>query len=230
MCGRLTQVIDGIRVVIEMGYTQHPQLRLDLVPRYNVPPGSRVAALHRLDDDGEPRVEELFWNYQPAWAASKGRAYPNARIEKVSSSAFYKDAWQNARRVIVPASGWYEWLLQPDGSKQPYYIVPRDGGPLYLAGITLWQPGQPSDAPARGMAIITADAEGGMVDIHDRRPVVLAASDAALWLDRMAPLPLAAELISRHRRPSEDFEWWPVSRAVGNVRNTAATLIHPIAL
>jgi putative SOS response-associated peptidase YedK len=39
------------------------------------------------------------------------------------------------------------------------------------------------DVPSAGFSIITADAAGGMVDVHDRRPVVFSAEDAALWLN-----------------------------------------------
>ncbi|WP_373989082.1 SOS response-associated peptidase family protein [Duganella sp. BuS-21] len=34
-----------------------------------------------------------------------------------------------------------------------------------------------------GFAIVTDDAEGGMTDIQNRRPVVFTASDAAAWMD-----------------------------------------------
>ena len=33
---------------------------------------------------------------------------------------------------------------------------------------------------SNGYTIVTADAQGGLVDVHDRRPVVLSAADAAL--------------------------------------------------
>jgi len=35
--------------------------------------------------------------------------------------------------------------------------------------------------------IISADSAGGMVDIHDRRPVVLAPELALEWLDLATP-------------------------------------------
>lgn len=33
-----------------------------------------------------------------------------------------------------------------------------------------------------GFMIVTADAEGGMIDVHHPRPIVFSAPDAALWL------------------------------------------------
>lgn len=34
-----------------------------------------------------------------------------------------------------------------------------------------------------GFMIVTADTEGGMIDVHHRRPIVFSAPDAAPWLD-----------------------------------------------
>lgn len=42
--------------------------------------------------------------------------------------------------------------------------------------------------------IVTADAAGGTVDVHDRRPVVLSAEDAAVWMDPATPDDVAEQL------------------------------------
>lgn len=34
-----------------------------------------------------------------------------------------------------------------------------------------------------GFTIVTANTRGGLVDVRDRRPVVLSAEDAAMWLN-----------------------------------------------
>lgn len=79
----------------------------------------------------------------------------------------------------MPADGWYEWAKLEDGTKQPYYI--HGDGPLYFAALTAWEPGAELDA-AHGFAIVTNDAKGGMVDVHDRRPVALPADLAIHWM------------------------------------------------
>lgn len=49
-----------------------------------------------------------------------------------------------------------------------------------------------------------------MVDIHDRRAVVLTPDLAREWLE-----------------PAEAFEWFKVGTAAGNVRNKGPDLIKP---
>lgn len=77
--------------------------------------------------------------------------------------------------------------------------------------------------------IITADVQGGMVDIHDRRPVVVAPELAREWLDPATPKERAKEMMIRQGEPSEAFEWFRISTAVGNVRNHGPELIVPLA-
>jgi putative SOS response-associated peptidase YedK len=77
-----------------------------------------------------------------------------------------------------------------------------------------------------GFVIITADAQGGMVYIHDRRPVVLASELTREWLDLATPKERAEQMVLSQGEPSEAFEWFRVSAAVGNVRNQGAHLIE----
>lgn len=73
--------------------------------------------------------------------------------------------------------------------------------------------------------IITADSAGGMVDIHDRRPVVLTPHLAREWLDPATPTTRAEQMVLHQGEPSEVFEWFRVDAAVGNVRNKGPGLI-----
>lgn len=71
---------------------------------------------------------------------------------------------------------------------------------------------------------MTANAQGGMVDVHDRRPVVFTAADAATWLDPATPPELAEQLARSVALGPDSFEWFMVDRAVGNVRNEGVHL------
>ncbi|TDR46232.1 SOS response associated peptidase (SRAP) [Pseudomonas brenneri] len=75
--------------------------------------------------------------------------------------------------------------------------------------------------------IITTDSAGGMVDIHDRRPVVLTPELAREWLDPATPKERAEQLVLHQGEPAEVFEWFKVETAVGNVRNKGPELIEP---
>ncbi|EPU1531249.1 TPA: SOS response-associated peptidase family protein, partial [Pseudomonas aeruginosa] len=78
-----------------------------------------------------------------------------------------------------------------------------------------------------GFVIITADAEGGMIDIHDRRPVVLSPELAREWVDGATPPERAEQMVLQEGEAPEVFTWYRVDRAVGNVRNQGAHLIEP---
>ena len=79
-----------------------------------------------------------------------------------------------------------------------------------------------------GFVIITGDSDQGMVDIHDRRPVVLSPEHAREWVDPETTPERAAEIAKERCRPTEEFTWFEVGRDVGNVRNQGPQLIDPL--
>ena len=56
-----------------------------------------------------------------------------------------------------------------------------------------------------------------MVDIHDRRPVVLEPEDALRWMNPDTPVEEAAHIAQARSIPTEEFVWWKVDRAVNRV-------------
>ncbi len=125
----------------------------------------------------------------------------------------------------MPADGWYEWTGEK-GNKQPWYISPKDEAPILMAGITAWEPGKDVLAET-GFAIVTDDAAGGMVDIHDRRPICLNPDDALEWVDPGLAVNQALEILSTPRSESA-FRWWQVTKKMGNSRYQMADVAKPI--
>lgn len=78
---------------------------------------------------------------------------------------------------------------------------------------------------AEGFLIVTAAADQGLVDIHDRRPLVLTPEAAREWMRQDVGGKEAEEIIADGAVPADRFTWHPVSRAVGNVKNQGAELI-----
>ncbi|MNM71638.1 putative SOS response-associated peptidase YedK [compost metagenome] len=66
-----------------------------------------------------------------------------------------------------------------------------------------------------------------MLDVHDRRPVVLRPEQAREWLDLETSSERAEQLL-HEALPEDTFEWYPVGSAVGNWRNNGPELIQPI--
>jgi putative SOS response-associated peptidase YedK len=219
MCGRLDQN-DIDRLIQNFGWADDLFNRSQAEDKYNVCPGTYRPVLHV--DEGALFVDDLHWGYRSTWAESSGQIPMaiNTRLEKITNR-YWKPLLKRGR-AIVPADGWYEWTGEK-GNKQPWHIHRKDRAPLYLAALAHFGP--PSEIKtANGFTIVTADAQGGMIDASDRRPVVLTAADAALWIDP-GLMPEHAEMLLRSMALDADaFDWHMVDRAVGNVRRQSPPL------
>ena len=212
MCGRIDQNENPRLYLNSIGWTD-AAIDSQATGRTNVPPGTYVPVLHM--QDGQQRVDDTFWSYRPAWAAAATPApgkkrIPiaiNAKVEKLMG-AYWKPLLR-AGRGIVCASGWYEWTGEK-GSKQPWHIHRKDGEPLFLLALAHFGPFK-ENREESGFVLVTADSMGGMVDIHDRRPVAVSAEDARRWMDAELPPDQAVHLAQTHMLKAELFEWSPVN-------------------
>lgn len=226
MCGRYSiyESMDHylkqleLELVIINGYDH------ERINRYNVAPSTKVEIIR--PGDGGPRVDKVKWGWAPFWAKGKRPDPINARVETVATGKFFKQLWP-AGRALAPSSGWFEWLKDPEDpkKKQPYFIRLKGEEPMFFAALAQAHTDlEPHEGD--GFVIITDASDKGMVDIHDRRPVVLGPEDAREWLEPGLSAERALEL-ARHNRPVEEFEWYPVGKAVGNVRNQGPELVLP---
>lgn len=133
--------------------------------------------------------------------------------------------WKSSR-IVVPADGWYEWVLE-EGSKQSYFIQPIDGEPLYFAGLSTVAPGQ-DHREGDGFVIVTDASDSGMLDIHDRRPLVLTNAEAKLWVDPETSFEEANHIANTVETPTEAFCWFRVTKGVNKVGNDAPALNEPL--
>lgn len=100
---------------------------------------------------------------------------------------------------------------------------------MFFAGLAEVHEGLKADV-RDGFVIITAGSDEGMVDIHDRKPLVLSPEHAREWVDSDTSPERARELVMEHCRPATDFHWYKVDEDVGNVRNQGSHLIHPLSV
>ena len=219
-----------------------------LAPDYNVAPTKEVYAVverppsKEAGDAGEPPERQLRvvkWGLVPSWAkdASIGNRMINARMETVAEKPAYKRAFAS-RRCLLPADGYFEWYpTQQTGRsgkplKQPFFIHPRDGGLLAMAGLyEIWRdPDRPEDDPERfrwTCTVLTTQAEDAVGHIHDRMPLMVERDRWAAWLDPGASArdDLLSLLVPAAPGRLEAF---PVSTDVNNVRNNGPELVEPI--
>ncbi|MBP7242911.1 SOS response-associated peptidase [Amaricoccus sp.] len=147
-------------------------------PRLNVSPTETVPAV--VSRAGARRIEPMRWGLLPPWHRSPKQPplLINARAETIAEKPAFRDAARE-RRCLIPADGFYEWQGEK-GSKIPYLIRPRAGGPIAFAGV--WQEWGPPAERILTCAIVTCAANATLAPIHDRMPVVIAPADFALWL------------------------------------------------
>lgn len=215
-----------------------------LAADYNVAPTKEVYAVVERPpsrDSPEPperQLRVLTWGLVPSWAKdpSIGNRMINARMETVADKPAYKRAFA-ARRCLLPADGYFEWYPTSRTTKagkpvkQPFFIRPADGGVLAMAGLyEIWRdPGRAEDDPERfrwTCTVITTDAEDSLGRIHDRMPLMVERDRWSQWLDPRVGGELSLLVPAAPGR----LEAYPVSTAVGNVRNNGPELVEPLPL
>lgn len=225
MCGRYSsyESMDhylrqlSLDLVVINGYDHEP------LNRYNVAPSTRVEIIRQAGDG--LYVDRVKWGWAPFWAKGKRPAPINARAETVVTGNFFKSLWPSGR-ALAPANGWFEWIPDPTDPKrkQPYYITSADGKPLFFAALAEVHHGVEPDE-RDGFVVITAAADQGLLDIHDRKPLVLTPEVARDWISPITSTERAEEIVRTGCRTADDFKWHAVRREVGNVRNQGPELI-----
>ena len=138
--------------------------------------------------------------------------------------------WKLSRTVL---RGWVGGNADPllgvleDGSKQPYFIKPNDNRPLFFAGLSSVKPGEQA-REGDGFVIVTDASDAGMVDIHDRRPLVLDVEEARNWLDPNTAFEAANHMANNVATSVEAFQWFRVSKGVNKVGNDDPAFNEPI--
>lgn len=225
MCGRLSQYrgIHDFVAVLSIPDALINHVGDEPLTRYNAAPTNQLALFHQ--EDAGLVADKVRWGWRPHWA--KDRAAPiNARIEKVAHGPFFRAIWPH--RAIVPIDNWFEWVDAGDSIRQPWLIRRQDRAPIFCVAIGRFPTGNEEPRDDDGFVIITADSAGGLLDIHDRRPVVLSPELAREWLDPATPLERAEQIALWQGEGSEVFEWYKVGKAIGNVRNQGAELIQKL--
>jgi putative SOS response-associated peptidase YedK len=218
MCGRyfLNTLPEAMAAQFELARIPVYQARFNIAPTQHVPV--------IRETEGRRLAEGLRWGLVPGWAKALdiGSRLINARAETVAEKPAFRNAWRARRRCIVPASGFYEWHGETP-PKQPFAIVPREGGLFAFAG--LWEHWQRDGCePVETFTILTREADEGMRELHARMPVMLPPHLYGLWLH--GPAEAAASVLALPNAVA--IHAWPVSRGVNNVRRDDPGLIAPL--
>jgi putative SOS response-associated peptidase YedK len=213
---------------------------------YNVAPTQPIAILvdraFEKAPDGSPlgelsrEIHSARWGLVPRWAKSPTEHAPliNGRIESILEKPSFKDSVVR-RRCVIPASGYYEWHVAADGTKQPFYITAGTDGMFALAGLYEWwsDPAKDAKDPSRWLlsaTTLTKHTAPELAHIHDRNPVLLSPDTFEAWLD--PHIEGDADLLKAVAIDSDmvagEAEFYKVGPEVGKVSNNSANLISPI--
>ena len=224
MCGRfaLTHRPEGLEDEFACGIEPFP-------PRYNIAPTQPIVVIAGGPPSGPganrpQRTARLVrWGFIPGWVRDL-RQFPlliNARAETAAAKASFRAAMRH-RRVLVPASGFYEWKGTGGKGAQPYWVRPRHGGIVAFGGLMeTWA--EPGGAEIDTAAILTCAANSRIAPIHHRMPVVIRPEHYARWLDCIGSEPRDVADAMAPVGP-DFFDAIPVSDRVNKVANAGPEL------
>jgi len=189
--------------------------QLDMEPSPPLPPVYHADAFVFPEQPVVLRAEGLHtrlirWGLIPHWVKSREEADTlrtltlNARAETVFDKPSFR-ASIAARRCLVPADGFFEWM-EVSGKKYPHYISRKDRAVFALGGIwSAWTD------PLTGewiptFSLLTTAANPMMARIHNRKqrmPVVVPPSRYAEWLSPALDQPAIRSFFA----PYSDEPW-----------------------
>src|SRR3954451_9791463 len=212
MCGRFYDVHELSDFAHTFKASPEPHISYNV--RYNIAPTQSALVVRDSGDSRE--LSTMRWGLIPHWAKDTkiGGRMINARAETVREKPAFRHAYA-ARRLIVPASGFYEW--QREGThKQPFAIHRPDGAPLAFAG--LWETWHDIDT----FTIVTTTAIDAMGQVHERMPLILSPADYDRWLapENDDPADVLGSL------PDVALELTPVSDWVNSARHDDARCLE----
>jgi len=220
VCGRYASSANPDDLTSYFAVEEPPE---EILPAsYNVAPTDPVYVVLQRRDVRQLKV--VRWGLVPSWAKDPkvGARFINARRETVADKPAFRAAFQR-RRCLVPADGYYEWQ-QLGGEKQPHFLVARTREPLAMAGLyEVWK--SPQDTWLWTCTVITTEAADELGHIHDRTPLLVPRDAWSRWLDPAVEA-RGDELLVPGAPGVLDA--WPVSKAVGNVRNNGPELTAPL--
>ena len=223
MCGRfsLTASPEDLAEIFELD---------DIVgfpPRYNIAPTQPILVVS-ADLSGKKAATLVRWGFVPQWVKNPDEftLLVNARSETAADKPSFRTAMRH-RRVLIPASGFYEWHRPTDKTspKQPYWIKPKTGDLTFFGGLMETWMGADGTEIDTG-CILTTAANRGIESIHHRMPVVIEPKNFERWLNCSAQEP--RDVVDLMQPISEEyFEAIAVSDRVNKVANSGPEIQEP---
>jgi putative SOS response-associated peptidase YedK len=172
-------------------------------------PGADILAINN-----EHRAENVWWTIEDRDSKGVWCRTINAKSESVLHTPMFRDAFRTDR-ILVPATGLYEWQERSDGTKKRFEIWFDE--PIFAFGGVARTCSIKGDERRCGVIMTTA-ANEVVARLHNkkqRQAVVIRGFDHEKWLDPSTPMselqrmmrPLPAE--ETHYREVDELELLP---------------------
>ncbi|MFD0915732.1 SOS response-associated peptidase [Pseudahrensia aquimaris] len=218
MCGRFGLTIAWSELYDYFSLIRPTDAGPEMPPRYNIAPTQPIVTI-RSGFDGGREALLARWGLVPGWVKDPKSftTLTNARTETAAEKPSFKAALRH-RRVLIPASGFYEWQRFGKGRKsQPYWVCSQQDPIIAFGGLMETWAGE-DGSEVDTVCILTTDATESFAPIHHRLPLVIREKDFDRWLDCKTQEPKDIEDLMR---PIADdyFTPVPVSDSVNKVAN-----------
>jgi putative SOS response-associated peptidase YedK len=233
MCGRFGLESAWEELFEYFNLVRPQQMAQEMPPRYNIAPTQPivVVANNYRGGDAEREGALVRWGFVPSWVKDPKEftLLVNARSETAAEKPSFRNAMRH-RRVLIPATGFYEWHRFGKGQpSQAYWVRPKNGGIMAFGGLMeTWS--DPNGSEIDTACVLTTVANESFSAIHHRLPVIIQPDCFDRWLNVRGSEPREVEDLMA---PVDDdfLETIPVSNAVNKVANTGRdiqTRVEPI--
>ena len=128
------------------------------------------------DPTGKTSVYPMKWGFTDK---EHGNILFNARSESAGKKPTFRELW-TARRCVIPASYYFEWKRYEHNGRiktgAKYTVQPRNSETAWLCGLYRRENRLPV------FVILTRDAVGDLLDLHDRMPVIIPKERISEWV------------------------------------------------
>ncbi|EJF90644.1 SOS response-associated peptidase [Bartonella tamiae] len=218
MCGRFALNATAS----DVGKTFDALMDQEFPPRLNISPTQPIIIIkspeaYRSKQSNLGKYDSglVRWGFIPSWIKDPNQ-WPltvNIRSETVMEKKSFRNALKY-HRIIIPATGFYEWKKNSFGLSQPYYIHRKNKSLLGFAGLMeAWSGIEGSQIDTA--AILTRQAVPPFSNIHRRMPVMVYHEDIDFWLDWRNYHPSEIKYIFE-KSQREDFDIYPISRKIND--------------
>lgn len=225
MCGRyiLAEPLEFARVAALA--ENHWQFEVS----YNVAPTDAVPVVRMKD--GQRIGVMMRWGLIPFFAHGVAPKYStiNAQVERIQTGPAWKGPWSRGQRCLQWAAGFYEWNLNAQGQKHPFFVSLADRSVFAFASV--WDRSFTAEgARIDSCALITVPGNELLKRIHNtgahpyRMPAILAPSDWEAWLEGSAGQ--AKAVLKPY--PDRLMVAHPVSHRVNDPKNDGPELIEAV--